>query len=240
MIKFNTLQQLVDGIKVLKTVNLDIDYSVTYDRDFQAISPIFDVVVYEEYNSNVQYVLDDMKTCDYGLIDYISHANISKIDTNIIVAILDRYFCSVNNKLQIIGDFQSLSTIDLYLKTRDERLLKIILQDLDFYNDEDVWCDDMMDVLINHVERTQIREYSYVSYDAAVKRRIVEISAGLGYQGIPNLVLEAIINESVDTSGMTSYKVDKIIGKFNIWKTDTTMRLGKQQDYQPQFQDAQE
>jgi hypothetical protein len=78
-------------------------------------------------------------------------------------------------------------------------------------------------------------------YDDAVKRRVIDISAGFGYQGIPNLVLDAIIGETVDTSGMTAYKVDKIIGKFNLWKTDTTMRIGENEDiYQSAFKDAQE
>jgi hypothetical protein len=76
-------------------------------------------------------------------------------------------------------------------------------------------------------------------YDDAVKRRVADVSAGLGYQGMPNLVLDAIIGETVDTSGMTAYKVDKIIGKFNLWKTDTTMRIGENEDvYQSQFKDA--
>jgi hypothetical protein len=240
MIKFNTLQQLVDGIKVLKTVNLNIDYNVSYGRDYEPISPIFDVIIYKKYNSNVQYVLDDMKTVDEfcGLLGFMFHANISKMDKNTIIAILDRYFKTTISLLN--DDFETHLTIDLYLKTRDDRLLKIILQDLKFYDDEDLFCDDMMDVLINHVERSEFQIHSHDSYDAAVKRRIVEISAGLGYQGLPNLVIEAIINESVDTTGMTSYKVDKIINKFNIWRTDTTMRLGAEQVYWSHFQDAQE
>jgi hypothetical protein len=238
MIKFNTLEQLVDGIKVLKTVNLNIDYNVLYGPDYEPISPIFDLIIYKEYNSNVQYVLDDMKTCSYSLLDYIFHANISKMDKNTIIAILDRYF-KTTISLRVDDDFETHLTIDLYLKTRDDRLLKIILQDLEFYDDENLFCDDMMDVLINHVERSEFQFHSHDSYDAAVKRRIVEISAGLGYQGLPNLVIEAIINESVDTTGMTSYKVDKIIDKFNIWRTDTTMRLGAEQVYWSHFQDAQ-
>lgn len=38
-----------------------------------------------------------------------------------------------------------------------------------------------------------------------------------------------------------AYKVDKIIDKFNIWKTDTTMRIGENEDwFNSHFQDAQD
>jgi hypothetical protein len=106
-----------------------------------------------------------------------------------------------------------------------------------------------MDIIVKNIDRENFMSFCNLikekrarvvlqKYDDAVCRKIVEISAGFGYQGIPNLILDAIIGEVVDTSGMTAYKIDKIISKFNIWKTDTTMRLGKQEYYQSEFQDA--
>lgn len=99
MIKFNTLEQLVDGIKVLKTVNLDIDYSVTYDRDDYPESLIYDVLLREQHNmNNVEYVLDDMKNKDYScygeLIEFLLYScvDIKPINNYILKNILDRYF----------------------------------------------------------------------------------------------------------------------------------------------------
>ena len=103
------------------------------------------------------------------------------------------------------------------------------------YRHKNIYNTDISESLDKKADQTNV---IIQKYDAAVGRKIIEISAGFGYQGIPNLILDAIIGEVVDTSGMTAYKIDKIISKFNIWKTDTTMRLGKQEYYQPEFQDA--
>lgn len=175
------------------------------------------------------------------------------------------------NDYDFLGLFaENDTTIRIYMKTRNEDLLEFIIKNLGGF-DTKQFTNEFMDIVVKHVDRDSYLEMTTMpltegyqgnrlpvpqtimnrrikynalvtkKYDDAVKRRVTDISAGFGYQEIPTAVLDAIVGQSVDTSGMTAYKVNKIIDKFNIWKTDTTMRIGENEDnFQPEFQDAED
>lgn len=188
---------------------------------------------------------------------------IQKINTTVAKMVLEYTFKNAEqtDNYDFIGLFEGkLNTIPLYMKTRNEDLLNFILENLNVF-DKKQFTKKFMDIVVKNIDRDtyldmtamiilpnmsddtkawRLKHNAFITkkYDDAVKRRVTDISAGFGYQGIPNLQLQAIIGEAVDTSGMTAYKVDKIIDKFNIWKTDTTMRAGAQEQNQAQFKDA--
>ena len=76
-------------------------------------------------------------------------------------------------------------------------------------------------------------------YDDAVKRRITDISLGLGYAQldnqvqsiIPSLVLQEIANQSVDFSGIPAQEVYNIIKHINEGTTNKTVRLGQPSNF---------
>jgi hypothetical protein len=189
---------------------------------------------------------------------------IDQINTTVLKMIIEYAFKNAKqlNDYDFLGLFAENDTaIQIYMKTRNEDLLDFIIKNLSKF-DKKQFTKQFMDIVVKNIDRDsyldimaspitpnlslgekgwRIQHNALVTkkYDDAVKRRVADVSAGLGYQGMPNLVLDAIIGETVDTSGMTAYKVDKIIGKFNLWKTDTTMRIGENEDaYQSQFKDA--
>ena len=267
------LQQLVDAIKALKPIGLNINYH--FNMDGEPSDEGFDTfaILFLEQNNfdNVEFVLKDMETNNsrnqnfYSLIKYMLDEN--KIDNVVSKMALEYAFKNAEqtDNYDFLGLFaDSEITIPWYMKTRNQDLLDFILANLGGF-DKKQFSEEFMDIVVKHVGRDEyfdmtlfpdlppntkisskqmnnrIQHNALVTkkYDDAVKRRVADVSAGLGYRGIPNLVLDAIIGETVDTSGMTAYKVDKIIGKFNLWKTDTTMRIGENEDvYQSQFKDA--
>ena len=266
------LQQLVDAIKALKPIGLNINYHFNMDGESDDESfDTFAILFLEKTNfDNVEFVLKDMESNNsnnhnfYSLIKYMMDEH--KIDNVVSKMAIEYAFKNAEktDNYDFLGLFaDSDITIPLYMKTRNEDLLEFILANLGGFNKQH-FSEEFMDIVVKHVDRdtyiqmrtipitpnfskidiglTKIRNKETIKkYDDAVKRRVADVSAGLGYQGMPNLVLDAIIGETVDTSGMTAYKVDKIIGKFNLWKTDTTMRIGENEDiYQSAFKDAQE
>ena len=263
--KFKNLEHLIEIIKKLKEVESSIDYKPILTSKYE--SEIFDEILFKNNDlSLVKYILKDMNQ-HTALLKYMMGKDylINKKIAKLVVNYCFKY--ARPETYEYLNFELSESVLPLYMKTRNKHLLNVILTDYNLRYLCDVngyfFDDDFVHILVVHIDRDtyiekmseritpnmknesrewRIRHNNWITkiYDDAVKRRVIDISAGFGYQGIPNLVLDAIINESVDTSGFTAYKVDKIIGKFNLWKTDTTMRLGKQQDYQPQFQDAQE
>jgi hypothetical protein len=81
-------------------------------------------------------------------------------------------------------------------------------------------------------------------YDKAAKKRAVDVSLGLGYaqmdnqvqSTIPTLVLQQIVDESADLSGMPAWQVYQIVKHINEGTTDKTIRLGVEN----KFADAKE
>lgn len=268
---FANLQQLVDAINALKTVNLTIDYR--YPIPGQTDFDIFDMLLCERNDFvNVEYVLKDMENDNdrnknfYSLILYLMEDEELVKEIDITVAKMALEYTFKNAKRLDNYDFLGLlaendTTIPLYMKTGNQDLLEFILSNLGGF-DKKQFTDKFMDIVVKNLDRDSYVEMMTApitpnmsiklkdkfnkhnalvtkKYDDAVKRRVTDISAGFGYQEIPTAVLDAIVGQTVDTSGMTAYKVNKIIDKFNIWKTDTTMRIGENEDnFQPEFQDA--
>jgi hypothetical protein len=89
-----------------------------------------------------------------------------------------------------------------------------------------------------------IKDSFMKAYDKAAKERAVEVSIGLGYaqmdnqvqSTIPSLVLQQIVNESADLSGMPAWQVYQIVKHINEGTTDRTTRLGVPSN----FEDAKE
>lgn len=253
--RFKNLQHLVAIIKTLKSVDSSISYTPTFNRHNDPVSKIFEHLLYKKnFLVDVEYILQDMESKPKNFVQLILYMSRwdNYIDTSskVLKMILEY---SIKNLRNMEDWLYNLQVLPLYMKTGNQKLMEYIVNNLDHYKYTD-FPDEFMDIIVKRFNRdeyitkvTETCSYEDIilndkmakKYDAAVKRRITDISAGLGYQCIPNLVINAIIEEAVDTSGLTAYKVDKIIDKFNIWKTDTTMRLGKQQDFQPEFQDAQ-
>jgi hypothetical protein len=269
------LQQLIDAIKALKPIGLNINYHFNMDGEpSDEEFDTFEILFLEQNNfDNVEFVLKDMETNNsnnqnfYSLIKYMLDEH--KIDNVVSKMIIEYAFKNAEktDNYDFIGLFAERDiTIPLYMKTRNQDLLEFILENLDGF-DKNQFSEEFMDIVVKHVGRDEyfdmtlfpelvpnqtisskqmnnrIQRNALVAkkYDDAVKRRVTDVSAGFGYQGIPSLQLQAIIDETVDTSGMTAYKVDKIIDKFNIWKTDTTMRIGENEDlFNSHFQDAQD
>jgi hypothetical protein len=89
-----------------------------------------------------------------------------------------------------------------------------------------------------------IKDSLMKAYDKAAKERAVEVSLGLGYaqmenqehSTIPSLVLQEIVNQSADLSGMPAWQVYQIVKHINEGTTDKTVRLGVPSN----FEDAKE
>lgn len=254
--RFKNLQHLVAIIKALKSVDSSISYTPILNRHKDPISKIFEHLLYKKnFLADVEYILQDMESNPKNfvqLIIYMSRWD-DYMDTNsqVLQLILEYSFKNIRNMDEWLFNLQVVS---LYMKTGNQKLMEHIVNNLDRYKYND-FPDEIMDIIVKRFDRdeyitkvTETGPYEYIilndkmvkKYDSAVKRRIVNISAGFGYQDLPNLVIEAIIEEAVDTSGITAYKVDKIVDKFNIWRTDTTMRAGAQETNWPHFHDAQE
>jgi hypothetical protein len=269
--KFKNLEHLIEIIKKLKEVGSSIDYKPILNISSRYVSSIFDEILFKNNDlSLVKYILKDMNNQGENYIELLIYMMGKDLIKKKIAKLVVNY-CFKYARQEIYEYFQVdfyPEFYPLYMKTRNKHLLNNILTKYNLkylYNHDGHYFDDeFVDILVVHIDRDRyiekmseritpnmlkdsrewrIEHNKLVTkiYDDAVKRRVIDISAGFGYQGIPNLVLDAIIGETVDTSGMTAYKVDKIIGKFNLWKTDTTMRIGENEDiYQSAFKDAQE
>lgn len=258
--RFNNLQEVVEIIKALKSINSSIDYTLDYDKEYEPISAIFYNLFYKNDGNfaNVEYVLKDIKTKSeiMGLIEYLMFevGQRELPDSKTTKLVLKYALKNVKTSNDPVFEFfeRNDMTIPIYMQTRNITLLKFIAVNLTQF-DLGYITKRFMDDIVKLIDRnTYLENFSHLGnrnqplidkmtkkYDDAVKRRVTDISAGFGYQGIPTAVLDEIVGQTVDTSGMTAYKVNKIIDKFNVWKTDTTMRIGENEDaFEPQFQDA--
>ena len=91
------------------------------------------------------------------------------------------------------------------------------------------------------IERMRdIKDNFMKAYDKAAKQRAVEVSLGLGYaqfdnqeqSTIPSLVLQEIVNQSADLSGMPGWQVYQIVKHINEGTTDKTVRLGQPSNFE--------
>lgn len=147
-----------------------------------------------------------------------------------------------NNPLPEIID---LIILNLWVFNRDEIpnfIFKQIVQRMDrrdFY----AKVKEMNDGTQDEWQESEQNEWMK-AYDKAAKQRAVEVSLGLGYaqfdnqvqSTIPSLVLQQIVNESVDLSGMPAQDVYKLVKHINEGTTNKTIRLGQPSN----FEDAKE
>lgn len=90
------------------------------------------------------------------------------------------------------------------------------------------------------IERMRdIKDNFMKAYDKAAKQRAVDVSLGLGYAQfdnqehsiIPSLVLQQIVNQSVDLSGIPAQDVYKLVKHINEGTTNKTIRLGQPSNF---------
>ena len=91
------------------------------------------------------------------------------------------------------------------------------------------------------IERMRdIKDNFMKAYDKAAKQRAVEVSLGLGYaqfdnqeqSTIPSLVLQEIVNQSADLSGMPGWQIYQIVKHINEGTTNKTIRLGQPSNFE--------
>ena len=267
------LQQLVDAIKALKPIGLNINYHFNMDGESDDESfDTFAILFLEKTNfDNVEFVLKDMETNNvdnrnfYSLIKYIIVEN--KIDNIVSKMAIEYAFKNAEktDNYDFLGLFaDSDITIPLYMKTRNKDLLEFILTDLGGF-DKKQFSEEFMDIVVKNIDRdtyldmtlfpelapnqtistkqmnNRIQHNALVTkkYDDAVKRRVADISLGLGYAQldnqvqsiIPSLVLQEIANQSVDFSGIPAQEVYNIIKHINEGTTNKTVRLGQPSNF---------
>lgn len=141
--------------------------------------------------------------------------------------------------------------LGLYAKTQNKNVLKYIIDHLDEFTLEDLTSKMFINTLVQNVDRDTFYEAfdeeleaKYLKlYDDAVKKRVTDISLGLGYaqfdnqvqSTIPSLLLQQIVNESVDTSEIPAQDVYKIVKHVNEGITNNTIRLGQPSNFEDAY-----
>lgn len=259
----NSLQDIVDLIKGLRSFGASIDYTEydEFDNRRGTINHIYSKLLNDSNMENVQYVLNDIG--DLGeLINYMLE-HIDGSNSDVLNLIIEKAFSTFETRYEDSDDedsdkvqrnffwmFGDKRTFKLFLKTRNDKLLNVILDRLvDMDPFEFTKNLEFMDFLIKNMDRETFKDNLAVGrripskkqlafflskYDAAVKRRITEVSLGLGYaqfdnqiqSTIPSLVLQEIANQSAYLSGMPAWKVYQIVKHVNEGITNDTFRLG--------------
>ena len=123
------------------------------------------------------------------------------------------------------GIVKQINRDDFYEKIHNQ----LIEMNSDQLNDPEI-IERMRDIKDNFIK----------AYDKAAKQRAVEVSLGLGYaqfdnqeqSTIPSLVLQEIVNQSADLSGMPGWQVYQIVKHINEGTTDKTVRLGQPSNFE--------
>ena len=145
------------------------------------------------------------------LFDYYSSNPIPEIVDLIVLNLGDFRLQDLQDFNIFKGIVQRISRADFYAKVQEIEL------------DLEKWEDEYM-----------------AEYDKAAKQRAVEVSLGLGYaqfdnqeqSTIPSLVLQEIVNQSADLSGMPGWQVYQIVKHINEGTTDKTVRLGQPSNFE--------
>ena len=200
----------------------------------------------------------------YRLIAYMMSQSLWIDDPTVLKMIIEYTF--KNAKQLNDYDFLELfaendTTIRIYMKTRNKDLLEFIIKNLGGF-DKNQFSEEFMDIVVKNIDRDSYLDMMTVpitpnlslkekvwrdkhnalvtkKYDDAVKRRVADVSLGLGYAQldnqvqsiIPSLVLQEIANQSVDFSGMPAQEVYNIIKHINEGTTNKTVRLGQPSNF---------
>ena len=267
----NSSQDIVDLIKGLRSFGSSIDYTEydEFDNRRGTINNLYSKLLIDDNMENVEYVLNDIGSNIRGLINYMLE-NINRSNSDVLNLIIEKAFSTFETLNEDSEDsedsdedsnfswkrnfswmFEDTQSYRLFLKTRNDKLLNVILDRLvDFDPFEFTKNPKFMDILIKNMDREKFKDNLAVGtripskkqlafflskYDDAVKRRVTEVSLGLGYAQfnnqeqsiIPSLILQQIVDESADTSGIPAQDVYKIVKHVNEGITNDTIRLGQ-------------
>jgi hypothetical protein len=249
--KCNNLQCIVDLIKILRSIGASIDYSEADDYENierrNIVEQLYSKILIDDNMENVQYVLNDMGKKIEGIIEYML-SNLQNCRADVANLIVEQAYKkkkeeNLNNPYK------------LFMKTRNDKLLKWILRWLGTLDLFKITKNlEFMDILTKNMDRETFKHKIVVAkggisseklafllskYDEAVKRRVTEVSLGLGYAQfnnqeqsiIPSLILQQIVNESVDVSGIPAQDVYQIVKHINEGMTNNTIRLGPEYNF---------
>lgn len=248
--KCNNLQCIVDLIKILRSIGASIDYSEADDYENierrNIVEQLYSKILIDDNMENVQYVLNDMGKKIEGIIEYML-SNLQNCRADVANLIVEQAY--KKKKEENLND-----PFDLFMKTRNDKLLKRILYWLGTLDPFEFTKNlEFMDILTKNMDRETFKNkivgkkkisseklaFLLSKYDEAVKRRVTEVSLGLGYAQfnnqeqsiIPSLILQQIVNESVDVSGIPAQDVYQIIKHINEGMTNNTIRLGPEYNF---------
>lgn len=247
---FSSIQDLLRIIKFIKDQN--VGASINYSNDISA--EFFEQIIELDIN-NLEIILNDMASDIRnfnGIFNYILGGLLNNIDSyediKNINLIIERGLNSGYPILNMMEDHFRL--LMLYKKTQNKRLLQFIIDNLDHFEPDELLSNTFIKTLVKNVDRDTFYETfddfpddlkaKYLKeYDDAVKKRITDISLGLGYaqmdnqaqSNIPSLLLQQIVNESLDTSGIPAQDVYKMVKHINEGTTNKTVRLAQPSNF---------
>jgi hypothetical protein len=270
-LSFDSIPELVEIIKVLKTIGKTLDY--TNGSLWSLWFTDFSQDLIRENKDNFEYVLNDMLKYNPNIIDrfrFVKGKDDDYIPTETMIQNLKLIY---DIKLQRRYDNLYLSDILYeYKKYKLPEMIDLIILNLQGFDNDDFDPDvsqglqkqirilenyDIFKGIVQRINRDDFYEKVnnlnvlqthkdewMKAYDKAAKERAVEVSLGLGYaqmdnqnqSTIPSLVLQQIVNESADLSGMPAWQVYQIVKHINEGTTDKTTRLGVPSN----FEDAEE
>jgi hypothetical protein len=260
-LSFDSIPELVEIIKVLKTIGKTLDY--TNGSLWSLWFTDFSQDLIRENKDNFEYVLNDMLKYNPNIIDrfrFVKGKDDDYIPTETMIQNVKLIYAI---KLQRRYDNLYLSDILYeYKKYKLPEMIDLIILNLQGFDNDDFDPDVSQGLqkqisklekygifkgIVQRINRDDFYEKVNIlnvlqthkdewmkAYDKAAKERAVDVSIGLGYAQfdnqehliIPSLVLQEIVNQSVDLSGMPAWQVYQIVKHINEGTTDKTVRLG--------------
>jgi hypothetical protein len=256
---FESIQDLLRIIKFLENENIraSIDYNIP---DVNFLDTFLDEMIAIDDINNLEIILNDMASKEDNfdrLFKYILD------NCNSLNVLFKGYMPNINliidkalnagyvPRLNMGAEFRLLI---LYKTTQNKRLLKFIIDNLNIFKPSELISNTFIGTLVQNVDRDTYAGLNNINddglkakylkrYDNAVKKRLTDISLGLGYaqmdnqvqSTIPSLLLQQIVNESVDTSGIPAQDVYKIVKHVNEGITNNTIRLGQPSNFEDAY-----
>ena len=251
-ISYQSISQLAEIIRALKPLGVSLDYAGNGIFSKTDMNQLSEDLINSANLKDVQYVLDDISSIDpdsLGLIASLHMENEQK-DTDI-----QRQNMKLLFSVLIDNDIEITETIlenddtffNYYQKNPSPEITNLFIRNVTFFSPYVLKKYDMFKVIVQHLDRNDFyakvksmdadekyEELYMKGYDKAAKKRAVDVSLGLGYaqmdnqvqSTIPTLVLQQIVDESADLSGMPAWQVYQIVKHINEGTTDKTIRLG--------------
>lgn len=255
----NSLQDIVDLIKGLRSFGASINYKedvddlyskLLNDSNMENVEYVLNDIGSNHLEGLIDYMLEEIYDSNSDVLNLIIEKAFSTFETT-----EDSDEDSYRVQRNFSWMFENSNSYDLFLKTRNDKILNVVLDGL---ADLDPFIftknSKFMDILVKNMDRETFEaeiklalRFQYKKqtkkqlafflskYDDAVKRRVTEVSLGLGYAQfdnqeqsiIPSLILQQIVDESADTSGIPAQDVYKIVKHVNEGITNDTIRLGQ-------------